>query len=134
MMASLTGLSSQFRQGRKARKRLSRLRSPARGSDGSHFLHLGYIVAQHVLDAGLQGRRRAWAARARALHVQIDDAVLVAMEKDVAAILSHRRTHPRLEQLLDLLHHLVLVFVRERAFAAAEDYRRAGGEMLHDRA
>ena len=34
--------------------------------------------------------------------MQIDDAALEAVKNDVAAILRHRRAHPRVEQLLDL--------------------------------
>ena len=45
------------------------------------------------------GRRRA--AGAGALHVQIDDAVLEALERDVAAVVGDRRPHARLDQLLD---------------------------------
>ena len=70
-------------------------------SDGLHLLHFRTEVAQQVLDAVPQRRRRAGAARAGAAHVQIDDAVAEAREGDVAAVLRHRRAHARLQQLLD---------------------------------
>src|SRR5262245_39342389 len=76
----------------------------ARASAGSDRADLGHFrneMAEQVLDAVLQGRCRARAARARAFHVQEDDAVVIALEGDVAAILGHGRTHARLEQLLD---------------------------------
>src|SRR5205807_4156361 len=62
----------------------------------------GDVMAEHVLDSRLQGRGRARAARARALHVQVDDAVRKIIEDDVAAIHRHRRPHAGLEQFLDL--------------------------------
>src|SRR5262249_5819894 len=43
-----------------------------------HFGHVGQEMAQQVLNAMAQGRRRRRAARAGAFHVQIDDAVLEA--------------------------------------------------------
>ena len=49
----------------------------------------------------LQGRGRGRAARAGALHDEIDDAVLEAAERDVAAVAGHRRADAGLEQLLD---------------------------------
>src|ERR1700676_5161079 len=45
------------------------------GSDRADFLNFRDVVLQHVLDAGLERRRRARTARARALHVQVNDAV-----------------------------------------------------------
>src|SRR5262249_50044396 len=63
--------------------------------------HVGQIMAQQVLDAVPQRRGRRRAARAGALHVEIDDAVLEPPEGDVAAVVRHRRPHPRLDELLD---------------------------------
>jgi hypothetical protein len=93
-------------------------------------------MAQHVLDAGLEGRGRARAARARALHVQVDDAVLEAVEDDVAAILGDGGAHPRVEQLLDLGDDLVLGPVG-RGLGGSGRIEKDGlarGEVLHDRA
>src|SRR3954471_24488614 len=52
--------------------------SPATGVelDRADLDNFGDVMAEHVLDPRLQGRGRARAARARALHVQVDDAVL----------------------------------------------------------
>ena len=58
-------------------------------------------MAQQILNAVPQRRRRRRAARARALHVEIDDAVLETAEGDVAAVIGDRRPHPRLDQFLD---------------------------------
>src|SRR5271165_4922575 len=60
------------------------------------------VVAQHVLDAVLEGRARRRAARARTLHVQPHDALPIAAEDDVAAVTRHRRTHACVQQFLDL--------------------------------
>src|SRR5690606_11048984 len=56
-------------------------------SDGANFDHLGDVVAQHVLDAHLEGGSRGGAAGTGALHAQIDHTLLEAMEGDVPAIL-----------------------------------------------
>ena len=62
-------------------------------------------MPKQVLDAVAQRRGRRRAAGAGALHGQIDDAVLEAAERDVAAVIGHRRPHPRLDaesgQILD---------------------------------
>src|SRR5438132_975792 len=70
-------------------------------SHGSDFDHVRQIMAQQVLDAVPERRGRRWAARAGALHVEIDDTVLEAAEGDVAAVIGNRRPHPRFDQLFD---------------------------------
>ena len=82
--------------------------SAGRGSSGDllDLLHFGNEMAEQVLDAVLQRRRRGRAAGAGALHVQEHGAVLVAAEGDVAAVLGNRRAHPGVEQFLDGDHDL----------------------------
>src|SRR5262245_7230837 len=101
--------------------------------------HVGEVVPQQVLDAVPQRRGRGWAARAGALHVEIDDAVLEAAEGDVAAVIGDRRPHPGLDQLLDGGDRLGIGGFEEFARAigggtglAAAQQRRVGHEMLHD--
>src|SRR6516164_10682418 len=65
------------------------------------FGHVGNEVTQQILDAVAQRRRRRRAARASALHVEINDAVLETLERDIAAVVGDRRPHPGLEQFLD---------------------------------
>ncbi len=70
-------------------------------------------------------------------HVQVDDTLAEARERDVAAVLRHRGPHARLEQLLDCRHDLS-VFRIEAAFsgvigASAIYDGRPRHEMLHDR-
>ena len=97
---------------------------PASGSlprsNRPDLLHFGNEVPEQVLDAVTQRRRRAGAARAGAAHMQEDHAVAIALEGDVAAVLGHRRTHARLEQLLDGLDGLLVLrrveFARRRSF------------------
>ena len=66
-------------------------------------------MAQQIFDAMLERRGRTRAARAGALHIEIDDAVAIALECDVAAVLGDCRANPRLEQFLDLGDHLVVL-------------------------
>jgi hypothetical protein len=87
-----------------------------------------------------QGGGRGRAARAGALHDQIDGAILEAPEGDVAAVAGHRRADAGFEQFLDGLDRGGVLLVEEllavlfcRAIAVGED-RRAGHEVLHDRA
>ncbi len=58
-------------------------------------------MAQQVLNAVAQRRRRRRTTGAGAFHVDIDDAVFEAAERDVAAVISDRRANPGLDQLLD---------------------------------
>src|SRR5262245_15730571 len=81
----------------------------ARLLDGANLHDLRDIVLQHVLDAHPQGRRRARTAGAGDLEMDVDDAALEAAKDDVAPILGHRRTHARIEQLLDLRNDLVVL-------------------------
>ena len=99
--------------------------------------HFGHVVAQQVLDAGLQGGRGRRAARAGAAHVQPDDAGvgLEAGEQDIAAVLRHRRADAGVDQVLDLGDHLgglALVDLLVGRASLALDQRRAGGEVVHD--
>src|SRR4051812_35280222 len=69
--------------------------------DGPNFGDVRHEMAQQILDAVLERRGGRRTAGARALHRQIDHAVLVAAERDVAAIVRDRRAYARLDQLLD---------------------------------
>src|SRR5579884_2791256 len=60
-----------------------------------------HVMAQQILDSVPQGRGRRRAARARALHSEIDHPLAIAAELDVAAVAGHRGPHARLDQLLD---------------------------------
>src|SRR5690606_29495805 len=113
----------------------------ARSGDLLDALHLRHEVAQEVLDAVLQRRGRRGAARAGALHVQEDGAVLEAAEGYVAAVLGHRRAHARVEQLLDgdddlLVGRVVelLAGVALVTLGVAGQHRVAGHGVLHDAA
>src|SRR5215472_6501015 len=93
-------------------------------------------MAQQVLDAVPQGGGRRGAARAGALHVEVDDPVLEAAERDVAAVIGDSRPHAGLDQILDLRHRLGVLGIEELVGclgrrARAHD-RRARHEMLHD--
>src|SRR5690554_2534650 len=107
-----------------------------------HVLHFRNEVMQQVLDAVLQGRRRGWATGARALHVQVNGALLISAECDVAAILRHCRAHTRLQKVLDcsndffvgLVVELAIGIMVETAGAIGCHYRLRRHEVLHDRA
>src|SRR4051812_25247845 len=75
--------------------------SPAVRSHRPDFDHVGHVMLQQVLDAVTQGGGRRRAARAGPLHVEEDDPVLEAPERDVAAVVLDRGTHPRLDQLFN---------------------------------
>ena len=64
-------------------------------------LHVRTEVLEQVFDPVTERGRRTRATRASAAHVKINDAVAETRERDVATILSDRRPHARLEQLLD---------------------------------
>src|SRR5262249_17846602 len=81
-------------------------------SNRANLLHLRDEVTEEVLDAVTERRRRARAAGAGAAHMQEHDAVSIALEGDIAAVLGDRWAHPRLEQLLDRVDG-VSVFRRE---------------------
>src|SRR5690606_31497887 len=66
----------------------TRGRSPP-ALDRHHLLHLGDGLAQPSLDAELERGRRARAAAARALHVELHPSVAEAGEDHVAAVLRH---------------------------------------------
>jgi signal transduction histidine kinase len=106
-------------------------------SDRANLLHLRHVVPEHVLDTVLQGRGRARAAGAGALHVQVDNPILETVEDDVAAVLGHRWAHAGVQQLLDLAYDLAIGFVRlggRGRCAGGLDHRSVVDEMLHDRA
>ena len=100
-----------------------------RTSDGFDRGHFRHIMAQHVLDAVLQGHGGRRTAGAGALQMQRDNAggAVKALEDDVAAILRHGRAHPRLDQFLDLVDHFRIAvaiglrrpFLRRRLPSAA---------------
>ena len=75
-------------------------------SDRFDRLDLGHIVADQALDPALQRDRRRRAARAGALHAEIERAVLVAAIDDVAAVLRDRRADAGFDQILDLVDDL----------------------------
>ena len=77
------------------------------------FDHVGHEVAQQILDAVLEGRGGRRAARAGALHVEIDNAFLVATECNVAAVAGDRRPDARLDQVLDGCDGLGILGVEE---------------------
>ena len=92
---------------RNARPRCRRRGSAAASeANRANLGDLRDVVAEQVLDAHLQRHRRGRAAGAGALHVQVDDAAVEAVEGDVAAVLRHRRADPGVEQLLDLADDL----------------------------
>src|SRR5262245_43289676 len=70
--------------------------------------------------------------------MQEHDAVAIALEGYVAAVLSDGRTHPRFQQLLDGVDGLGVLGRKELALARAHFALRAGGNgfagliMLHD--
>lgn len=55
-----------------------------------HRLHLGDVELQHVLDAVLQSDDGTGAGGARALELQLHDAVVETPVEHVAAVLLHR--------------------------------------------
>src|SRR4051812_26468549 len=71
-------------------------------SDGFDRLDLGDIMFEQRFDALLQGHGRGRAARAGAVHGEIDLAAAKAAIDDVAAVLRDRRTHSGFDQLADL--------------------------------
>src|SRR5581483_3840198 len=122
------------RRGKAERDRIGRFPR----SNRPHLLHLGDEVPEQVLDAVAQRCGRGRAARAGAAHMEIDDALAIALEGDVAAVLGDRRAHARLEQLLDGLDRL-LVFGRVELAGGGLGARRlalgdrlARDVMLHD--
>ena len=87
-----------------------------RGSHRPDFDHVGHEMLQQVLDAVLQRRGGGRAARAGALHVEIDDAVPEAAEGDVAAVIGDRGAHPGFDQVLDGRDRLGVGLVEELVF------------------
>ena len=62
--------------------------------------------------------------------MQIDDAVAIALEDDVAAVLGHRRAHPGLEQLLDGLDRLLVLGAKNSLAANSPTRLLAFGDRL----
>src|ERR1700722_1872263 len=87
--------------------------SPLPQSHRPDLDHVGHKMLEQVLDAVLQRRGGGRAARAGALHVEIDDAVLEAAEGDVAAVVGDRRSYPCLDQVLDGGNRLSVVFAEK---------------------
>jgi len=106
-------------------------------SHRADFSDVGNEMTQQILNAVAQRRRRRRTAGAGAFHIEIDDAVLEAAERDVAAVIGDRGTNPGLDQFLDGGNrrgvHLVkkLLAVLDLG-AAADQERRARHEVLHD--
>src|SRR4051812_143378 len=105
------------------------------------FDHVGHEMPQQVLDAVLQRRGGGRATRAGALHVEIDDTVLEAAERDVAAVIGDCRAHPRFDQVLDGRNGIGVILVEEFALfvgglvaagTAVGQQWRAGHVVLHD--
>src|SRR6185503_19806333 len=65
--------------------------------------HFGDVVADEAFDAALQCYGRGRAARAGAMHRQIEPAVAIALVGDVAAALRDRGTNSGFDQFLDLV-------------------------------
>src|SRR6266403_1858964 len=80
------------------------------------FDHVGHEMLQQILNTMLQRRGGRRAARTGALHVEIDDAVLEAAERDVAAVAGDRRAHPRFDQVLDGRNRVGVGLVEELVF------------------
>src|ERR1700676_5579715 len=106
-----------------------------------NFDHVGHKVPEQVLDAVLQRRGGGWAAGARTLHVQIDDAVLETAESDVAAVIGDRRAHARFDQVLDGRDRLGVIVAEELVLFVGGlvacnrpvgQQRSAGHVVLHD--
>jgi hypothetical protein len=122
-LVSAPATSSQQRQNVDAR-RMGRAPSKIAQLLGLHrpyFDNIGNEVPEQVLDAVLEGRCRRRAARARALHVEVDDAFLVAAEGDVAAVTRHCWAYTRLDQILDGGDGLGVLGVKEFICCGAPD-------------
>src|SRR3954468_17710234 len=106
--------------------------------DRANLGHVRHEVAQQILDAVLERCRGGRADRAGAFHCEIDHALLVAAERDVAAIVRDSGAHTGLDQLLDGRDRVGISRLEEFAglivFGAGAfgNDRRAGHEMLHD--
>src|ERR1700722_13708831 len=101
------------------------------------FGDVGYEMAQQILDAVLQRRRRGWATCARALHIEKDDAIFEAAEGDVAAVVGYSRTDACFDQFLNRGDRFgvggIEKFVDVVALGAAGGQeRRARHVMFHD--
>src|SRR5262249_26958470 len=105
-----------------------RLREACR-SNRADLLHLRDEVLEQVLDTVAERRRRARAAGAGAAHMQEHDAVTVALEGDVAAVLGDRRAHPRLGQLLDGPDRLLILW--RELFVSLSGFGPGGHALGH---
>src|ERR1043166_833397 len=110
--------------------------APRKTLSRANLGNVGNEVAQQVFDAVPQGRGRRGAARARALHGEVNHPVLETAEGDVAAVVRHRRAHPRLDQLLDGGDRLGVIFVEKfidrGALPAGRHDRGTRHEVFHD--
>mmetsp|Transcript_4432 Transcript_4432/g.18836 ORF Transcript_4432/g.18836 Transcript_4432/m.18836 type:complete len:275 (-) Transcript_4432:321-1145(-) len=100
-------------------------------------LHLGNVVAEHVLDAAAQRGGGGGAPHARASHLEPHDAGLVVErhEENVPPVLLHSWADAHLDELPDHSHDLVVVVAVGggvvNVVAALKDGLRAG-EAAHD--
>src|SRR5271155_3664357 len=100
------------------------------------FGDVGDEMAQQILDAVAQSRRRGGATRAGALHIEIDHSFLEAAESYIAAVIGDLRPHPGFDQVLDRGDSLgvsgIEKFLAVTLVGAGRKQRRPGHEMLHD--
>src|SRR6056297_3784701 len=87
---------------------VSNARSVVSDGNRADLCHFGDIVAQQLLYPHLERQGRGRAPGAGALHVQIHNTAIEAVEGDVAAILGHSRTHAAVQKLLDLAHDFAI--------------------------
>src|SRR3569623_80477 len=78
-----------------------------------YFDNVRHEMLEQILDAMLQRCRRGWAARAGALHVEENDAVLEAAEGDVAAVAGDRRADAGFQNVLDDADRFGVGFIEE---------------------
>ena len=100
--------------------------------DRSDFDDFRHVVPQHIFDPHFQGRGRTRAARARTLHMQVDDAILEILEHDITTVLRHGGPNARVEQFLDLSDDFVIGL--SACVRRPRRSRIAGCVVLHDAA
>ena len=93
-------------------------------------------MLEQVLDPVTQGCRRAWAAGAGAAHMQVNDPVPEPVEGDIAAVIRDRRTHARIQELLDGADRIlvlgIVLLLHARIHRAVAGHRVARHVVLHD--
>ena len=70
---------------------------------------------QHALNAILQRNSTRITSPARTSQLELDIAIVKPPKLDIATILLNRRPDPRLQQLLNHTHHLVIILVIRQA-------------------